>query len=215
MIEGLKKKIDTLGSSEHANRHGSSIIKSLEMTLGECTQSFTRALEQRARTMQVQQKKRQAFTGAVPPSGNPFKSAPPSSSGGHVALDMNGEENSSFSSNQSSGQGQQQQQGGGGYMEQELLDLDPQQQQLRAIQQIEQTLVQLGQMFSQFSALVQRQGEQIERIDDQVEQTQSNIQRAQQEILTYYQSIAGNRSLIMKLFGVTAGFLVVFVMFFL
>jgi t-SNARE complex subunit (syntaxin) len=53
-------------------------------------------------------------------------------------------------------------------MQQELLDLDPQAQQLRAINQIQDTLIQLGQMFSQFSVLVQRQGEQIERIDDQV-----------------------------------------------
>ncbi len=75
--------------------------------------------------------------------------------------------------------------------------------------------MQLGQMFSQFSVLVQRQGEQIERIDDQVEQTHSNIERAQQELLQFYQNISGNRSLIMKLFGVTAGFVVVFVMFFL
>ena len=103
---------------------------------------------------------------------------------------------------------------GGQYMQQELLDLDPQTQQVRAIQDIQQTLVQLGQMFSQFSVLVQRQGEQIERIDDQVEQTQSNIEKAQEQLLEYYRNISGNRSLIMKLFGVTAGFLVVFVMFF-
>ena len=85
---------------------------------------------------------------------------------------------------------------------------------MRAIQDIQETLVQLGQMFSQFSVLVQRQGEQIERIDDQVEQTQSNIEKAQEELLKFYQNLSGNRSLIMKLFGVTAGFLVVFVMFF-
>ena len=94
------------------------------------------------------------------------------------------------------------------------------------------TLVQLGQMFSQFSVLVQRQGEQIERIDSQVvffkkrglfcahcsgkvEQTHSNIENAQRELLKFVENLSGNRSLIMKLFGVTAGFVVVFVMFFL
>lgn len=107
--------------------------------------------------------------------------------------------------------------GGGGakYMQQELLELDPQTQQLRAIEQIQQTLVTLGQMFSQFSMLVQIQGEQIERIDNQVMQTQSNIDRAQEQLLQYVKDLTSNRSLIMKLFGVTAGFLVVFVMFFL
>ncbi len=92
--------------------------------------------------------------------------------------------------------------------------MDPQNAQVRAIQQIEKTLVQLGQMFSQFTVLVQRQGEQIERIDAQVEQTRSNIERAQDELVRYYQSISGNRSLVVKLFGVTAAFLVAFVMFF-
>jgi hypothetical protein len=47
-----------------------------------------------------------------------------------------------------------------------------------------------------------------------VEQTQDNIERAKEELLKFYEGISGNRSLIMKLFGVTAGFLVVFVMFF-
>lgn len=187
MLEVLAGKAAAYTASEHAHRHAESIVKSLKMTLGDATQEFTRALELRARTMQLQQRKRQAFTGAPPPE---------------VALDMRGPEPGADG-------------GSGQYMQQELLELDPQTQQVRAIQQIEQTLVQLGQMFSQFSVLVERQGEQIERIDDQVEQTQSNIERAQAELLKFYENISGNRSLILKLFGVTAGFLVVFVMFFL
>ena len=102
----------------------------------------------------------------------------PASSGGDVSLNMG---------NGTAGDAE-----GGQYMQQELLDLgtlfllvslprnsfthrhsslsptDPQAQQVRAIEDIQKTLVQLGQMFSQFSVLVQRQGEQIERIDDQV-----------------------------------------------
>jgi syntaxin 5 len=196
MLEVLASKVGSYHGSEHAQKHAQSIVKSLQMGLGDATQEFTRALEVRAKTMQLQQKKRQAFTG---PQMSVSAAAMPVAD--HVALDMGSAENSSGGGNQ--------------YMQQELLDLDPQTQQLRAIQQIEGTLVQLGQMFSQFSVLVQRQGEQIERIDDQVEQTHSNIERAQQELLQFYQNISGNRSLIMKLFGVTAGFVVVFVMFFL
>jgi hypothetical protein len=170
-------------------------ISELTSVLKQDRDRVEKMLEVRAKTMQLQQKKRQAFTG---PQMSVSAALPAAD---HVALDMGSTENSSGGGNQ--------------YMQQELLDLDPQTQQLRAIQQIEGTLVQLGQMFSQFSVLVQRQGEQIERIDDQVEQTHSNIERAQQELLQFYQNISGNRSLIMKLFGVTAGFVVVFVMFFL
>jgi syntaxin 5 len=63
MLEMLSEKAKNFGSSEHSQRHATSIIKTLEMRLGECTQTFTKALELRARTMQKQQKKRQAFTG--------------------------------------------------------------------------------------------------------------------------------------------------------
>ncbi len=74
------------------------------MHLGDATQEFTRALEVRARTMQLQQKKRQAFTGA---SAQPAAIAAPLPVADEVALDM-GQENNG---------------GGNQYMQQELLDL--------------------------------------------------------------------------------------------
>lgn len=206
MLELLSVKAEQYGTSDHARRHAESIIKTLQMRLGDATQEFTKALELRARTMQLQQKKRAAFTG--PQISFDSSSGGAGARGGGGAGDGSGDAVLNMGDLGGSDSG-------GQYMQQELLDLDPQVQQLRAIEDIQKTLIQLGQMFSQFSVLVQRQGEQIERIDDQVEQTQSNIQRAQEELLKFYQNMSGNRSLIMKLFGVTAGFLVVFVMFFL
>ena len=63
MLEVLQQKAAVYGNSEHATRHAESILKTLQMRLGESTQNFTKALELRARTMQLQQKKRLAFTG--------------------------------------------------------------------------------------------------------------------------------------------------------
>lgn len=201
LIEILGQKADSFGSNDQSVKHAKNVVKTLEMKLGDCTQGFTRALELRTKTVAAQQKKRQAFTGgAVGGSTAP-----------HLALDMGRvpEEDGPGGGGGGGAGG-----GGSNFMQQELLELDPQTAQLRAIQQIETTLVQLGQMFSQFSVLVQRQGEQIERIDARVEETQSNIERAQEELMKYMQSIQGNRSLILKLFGVTAAFVVAFVMFF-
>ena len=65
MLELLGTKAVSYGSSEHATRHAQSVLKTLQMRLGDATQNFTKALELRARTMQLQQKKRLAFTGYV------------------------------------------------------------------------------------------------------------------------------------------------------
>ena len=65
MLELLGTKAVSYGSSEHATRHAQSVLKTLQMRLGDATQNFTKALELRARTMQMQQKKRLAFTGYV------------------------------------------------------------------------------------------------------------------------------------------------------
>jgi hypothetical protein len=63
MLEMLTSKVANVSSSEHAQKHAQGIVKGLQMSLGDATQAFTRALEVRAKTMQLQQKKRQAFTG--------------------------------------------------------------------------------------------------------------------------------------------------------
>lgn len=68
LIEVLAQSAESYGSGEQAVRHAKSIVKTLEMRLGDCTQAFTRALELRAQTMQLQQQKRQAFTGGPPPA---------------------------------------------------------------------------------------------------------------------------------------------------
>ena len=93
MLEMLAQKALQYGKTEHATRHAQSVIKTLQMRLGEATQEFTKALELRARTMQLQQKKRLAFTGPQMAVEQPKD----------VALDMGSPD------------------GGGQYMQQELL----------------------------------------------------------------------------------------------
>jgi hypothetical protein len=118
LIEVLKQKAEVYGSGQQAVRHAQSIVKTLEMKLGDCTQGFTRALELRARTMQLQQKKRQAFTGA--PS---YSSSSSSSSSSGVGTKLSNSRSTGDVSLDMGGVGKENEQGGdGNFMQQVRLN---------------------------------------------------------------------------------------------
>jgi syntaxin 5 len=60
---------------------------------------------------------------------------------------------------------------------------------------------------------VQAQGEMAERIDANIDDTLSNVEGAQAALLKYYESISGNKWLILKVFAVLLVFIFIFVVF--
>jgi len=84
-----------------------------------------------------------------------------------------------------------------------------------AMQQIEQTIVELGGIFQQLASMVHQQDELITRIDSNIESTQMNVEAAHTELLRYFQSISSNRWLMVKIFGVALVFFLIFVVFML
>jgi len=82
-----------------------------------------------------------------------------------------------------------------------------------AMENIEQTIVELGGIFSQLAHMVKEQEEEIKRIDSNVEETETNVELAHSEILKYFQSISSNRWLMIKIFFVLIIFFIVFVVF--
>lgn len=84
-----------------------------------------------------------------------------------------------------------------------------------AMQQIEQTIVELGGIFSQLATMVHQQDELITRIDSNIESTHMNVEAAHTELLRYFQSISSNRWLMIKVFGVVLVFFLIFVVFML
>lgn len=76
------------------------------------------------------------------------------------------------------------------------------QQRSTAIESIESTISELGQIFGQLAQMVAQQGETVQRIDDDVVQVVDHVEGAQRELLKYYASIANNRWLMLKIFGV-------------
>jgi hypothetical protein len=106
-----------------------------------------------------------------------------------------------------------------------------------AMQSIERTIGELGQIFQQMAEMIQMQGEKVERIDQNIEEvvrnspcwcdvfcqfaspltvlcllSQSiNVEAAHSELLTYYQSISSNRTLMFKILGILLVFFILFV----
>lgn len=85
------------------------------------------------------------------------------------------------------------------------------QQRADTMQNIESTIVELGGIFQQLAHMVKEQEEIVERIDSNVEDTSMNVEAAHTELLKYFQSISGNRWLIIKVFVVLIAFIFLFV----
>lgn len=78
------------------------------------------------------------------------------------------------------------------------------QQRSTAIESIESTISELGQIFSQLAHMVAEQRETVQRIDDNIMDVADNVSGAQRELLKYYNSVASNRWLMFKIFGVSS-----------
>lgn len=77
------------------------------------------------------------------------------------------------------------------------------QQRSTAIESIESTISELGQIFSQLAHMVAEQRETVQRIDENILDVADNVSGAQRELLKYYNSVASNRWLMLKIFGVS------------
>ncbi|CAO1634208.1 unnamed protein product [Sympodiomycopsis kandeliae] len=86
------------------------------------------------------------------------------------------------------------------------------QQRSTAIESIESTISELGSIFSQLAHMVAEQRETVQRIDDNILDVADNVSGAQRELLKYYNSVASNRWLMLKIFGVLIVFFLLFIL---
>ena len=77
------------------------------------------------------------------------------------------------------------------------------QQRSTAFESIESTISELGQIFSQLAHMVAEQRETVQRIDENILDVADNVSGAQRELLKYYNTVASNRWLMLKIFGVS------------
>jgi len=228
-ITSLKRKITHLeelklqqtAGKKDAQRHNTSLVKTLRSKLATMSDNFKHVLENRRENMKHQKERKDQFSssstsahaaGSLTSARNPRdsillmdeqRSNSASSSGGAVAISMDGSGPSSSSHHQQSQQ-------------MELVDQRDAYITERAstMETIESTIVELGSIFQQLATMVKEQEEQVMRIDSNVETSELNIEAAHGEILKYFQGITSNRWLMVKIFLLLIVFFVVFVVFF-
>ena len=81
------------------------------------------------------------------------------------------------------------------------------QHRLEQAKQAESTLAELGTLFGKMTNLISAQGEQLEKLEDDVEAAMGDVIAGQEEIQTLYSIKKGNRSLIIKIFGILIFFI--------
>lgn len=86
-------------------------------------------------------------------------------------------------------------------------------QRAETMHNIESTIVELGGIFQQLAHMVKEQDEAVTRIDANIQDAELNIEAAHSQILKYFQSVTGNRMLMLKVFGVLIFFFIFFAVF--
>ncbi|GAB0495479.1 hypothetical protein MMPV_006781 [Pyropia vietnamensis] len=209
-------------ATPQAGLHSSSVVDGLKARLGSTASGFQTVLKLRTESLAAAEARRSRFQKSAPPSapGGPRVGAPRSAAvlagggAGSVAIDLGGGSLGAASTGgamEGGGGG-----GGGGAMRQQLVSRPTENayaaSRADAVRQVETTIVELGQIFNQLATMVSEQGEVVERIDANTEEVARNVSAGHGQLIEYYNSVASNRGLILKVFGVLFAFLILWVL---
>lgn len=206
-IAALNGKLSDLGrlrdatkrnANKQAGDHSQNVVDSLKGRLGATAEGFKKVLKMRTESLAAQKDRRSHFmsSNAAPVFAQPT---------GSVALDLGGGSLGAAARREDPNAAPM---GGMSLMRRRGGETGYQEARADAVRQVESTIVELGQIFNQLATMVSEQGEMVQRIDENVEDTVGNMRQGQNQLMIYYNSIAGNRALILKVFGVLLAFLV-------
>jgi syntaxin 5 len=209
-LEDLQRLRDVTrrSSNKQAGDHSENVVDALKTRLGAAAEGFKSVLKMRTESLAAQQDRRSRFLG--PSASAPFGAGAQSSSAGSmltpnaVALDLGGGSLGASGSSMSAG-------GGNGQalsLMRPPQDVSYQDARADAVRQVESTIVELGQIFNQLATMVSEQGEMVERIDANIDETVSHMDAGHNQLMLYYNSISGNRALILKSSAVLLLFLI-------
>lgn len=199
--------------SKNSQTHSNSVVFVLQSKLATMSNDFKQVLENRTQNLKDQKSRRENFSksnvsaslSTSPPVLNEGSSIlfrdeqRARSNGGDSVIDM-GSENPFHSATK-----------------QQLQMIDETDSYLasrsEAMQNIEQTIVELGDIFTQLATMVRHQEELVHRIDANVDEATTHIEGAHTELLKYLRSVSSNRWLIIKVFAVLIIFFLIFIVF--
>ncbi|OQR75014.1 syntaxin-5-like [Tropilaelaps mercedesae] len=195
-------------AGRHLATHSNSVVVSLQSKLASMSNDFKQVLEVRTENLKQQKSRRDQFSSlssmtapASTPSLLVADEEAAQKRAENIAINMDG--GSDWHSD------------GVSSIQSQLLLHDEQdsylQQRADAMQNIESTIVELGGIFQQLAHMVKEQEEMVTRIDSNIEDTSLSVEAAHSELLKYFQSMTGNRWLMIKVFGVLIIFFILFV----
>ncbi|XP_041988126.1 syntaxin-5 [Aricia agestis] len=194
-LNSLNQQIARLGEMPRGRKsmhsHSSSVVLALQSRLANMSNQFKQVLEVRSENLKHQNNRREQFSSAAPV----VKEVPSILQPDEVRLDL--------------GETSMQ-------MQQMALRDDSDmyvQQRAETMHNIESTIVELGGIFQQLAHMVKEQDEAIGRIDANIQEAEMNVEAGHREIMKYFQSVTGNRALMIKIFGVLIFFFIFFVVF--
>lgn len=188
-------------ANKQAVDHSQNVVESLKGRLGATAQGFQKVLKMRTDSLAAQQDRRSHFMNTSAAAAPAFDRS--------VALDLGQGSLGASANNAGYDEPPPQQQGQGGMaLMRRPGETSYQEARADAVRQVESTIVELGQIFNQLATMVSEQGEMVQRIDANVEDTVVNMEAGQNQLRIYYNSIAGNRALILKVFAALLVFLV-------
>jgi len=207
-LQNIAKSQRTHG--KHLQSHSSGVVVGLQSKLASISSDFKQVLQVRTENLKEQKHRQDQFsqgpvTSSLPPSaftryhqGSVLFAEDnyQSQSGGDVAIDLGDP-----MLRQRNIQSQLQ-----------LADeTDVVLERANAMQSIESTIVELGSIFQQLATMVKEQDEIVNRIGTNVDEAEMNVEAAHTELLRYFRSVASNRWLMIKVFGMLLFFFVIFI----
>eukprot|EP00928_Gymnodinium_smaydae_P072959 TRINITY_DN56231_c0_g1_i1.p1 TRINITY_DN56231_c0_g1~~TRINITY_DN56231_c0_g1_i1.p1 ORF type:complete len:290 (+),score=64.04 TRINITY_DN56231_c0_g1_i1:83-952(+) len=191
-LEALAQKARGSGYNKSSQAHSSNMVDTLKTRLLEVTKDFKDALEDRSKTLEVQDRRRQMYSANQGGVSNPFaqrqSSAPTSYTGNAGDLE-------------------------GGASSSQAQAVAYHSSRAEAVQSVQKTIGELAQMFQKMAVMVTAQEDMIRRIDHDVDDTLSNVNDGQDALLKYFHHISSNRMLIIKVFLILIFFVIFFVVF--
>lgn len=203
-IQNLNAKLESLqelrthGKSARGNAqteaHTGSIVDNLKGKLMDATKSFKEVLQTRSSNIRAAEDRKKHF-GALDAPGT--SSLTQRKGNGEVVLEMPPSSSTTLQSAQ----------------QQQLVLRQDNYHQTRAdaVQNIESIIVELGGVFQQLATMVSEQGEMVQRIDENIAEVETNVGAAHGQLLRYFDSISGNRGLILKILGLILLFATIFI----
>ena len=82
-----------------------------------------------------------------------------------------------------------------------------------AARNLQGIIAEIGQMFNKMSHMIVQQEEMVQRIDQDITGSLDHVNEGHSELLKYFNSISGNRSLILKVFAILIAFIIIFAIF--